>query len=48
MLNRNIGCIEIQISEEHVHVNNQLNRNIGCIEMVKAIFLLREFGMVEP
>ena len=33
LINRNMGCIEIELHEKILQCNRKINRNMGCIEI---------------
>ena len=33
-INRNMGCIEIELHEKILQCNRKINRNMGCIEIM--------------
>ena len=48
MLNRNIGCIEINFRFHNFGLYETLNRNIGCIEIALNINIYFPCFEVEP
>ena len=36
MINRNMGCIEIEVYLEKCRKRSEINRNMGCIEIESA------------
>ena len=48
LLNRNIGCIEINFLTPNYKDSNKLNRNIGCIEIQFAMPRKDLQTIVEP